>query len=115
MPLIDTQRRFHERARPRSASAGWSRQAGEPLAQATITDISQSGVGLRLRSEQPPTTGEAVRIVSREHRIPRRARVVRASTDSATGLTRLGCRWISSIERLGRTRGPTRLAGRPRR
>lgn len=110
MPTIATHRRFHERTYPRSEDAAWSRRAGEPLHHASVVDYSESGIGLTLRDDQPPTTGEAVRILSRAGKLARRARVVRASTD-VSGLTRLGCRWISSTDRA--ERHPGRLRPRP--
>lgn len=110
MKTMSNHQRLDERTPPESHRAAWARQPGQPLHRARITDISRSGVGIVLRDEDPPTTGEAIRIVSNNHDHPRRARVVRASK-SPTGYTALGCRWISSEERA--TRHPGRQ--RPRR
>lgn len=76
----------------------WSRSVGESLRPAILEDQSESGIGVVVAEENAPRPGDSVRLLLRDVRSARCARVVRSSARS-DGHVRLGCRWISGRDR----------------
>lgn len=95
MGLRRINRRVSERVYPRHERIGWTRSHGEPLRPGVVVDASASGIAMDVEAGSAPGHGEAIRVLSRRGRVPRRGRVVRIS-DLDRQHVRVACRWISS-------------------
>lgn len=96
-----SQTRRSERTYPRSERIAW-RETTDPgaLRPASVSNVSRSGVAIRIVGDPNISHGTAIQTLTRRSPTPRRARVVRIEQTREHGKleTTIGCRWISSEE-----------------
>lgn len=84
------------RRRPRAPAArqhvGWTPRERSTFQRAEVADVSEEGIGLVVRSEQPPLPDGLVRILASGATHNRSARIV-WTAPGPDGRVRVGCRW----------------------
>lgn len=99
-------KRACERVYPQRDRAAFGVGYGGWLSPARVADYSDSGIGLEILGDCRARFGDAIRVVGGSNGDSRPARVVRLCDERRSGrsVTRIGCRWITDLDRHGRLR-----------